>query len=73
MQKTKSPTQDQPARFVGAARLAILFDPPLSIGFIRKLQNEGMIPSVRLGRRVLFDPKDVFESISRKRGTEAAK
>jgi hypothetical protein len=42
------------AEYVSAEKLAALFDPPLSIAFIRNLQDRRTIPFVRLGRRVVF-------------------
>jgi hypothetical protein len=51
--------------YVSAARLAGLFDPPLSIPFIRKLAKSGELPSVRIGRRVVFDVSAVREKLTR--------
>jgi len=45
--------------YVSAERLAVMFDPPLSIGFIRSLQKRRVIPATFLGRRVLFSPAKV--------------
>jgi len=51
---------------VSAKKLALHFDPPLSIRFIRKLQATNAIPSYRMGLgrgRVLFDPVEVMASL----------
>jgi hypothetical protein len=53
------------ADFVSAEKFAALFDPPLSIGFIRKLQAQRAIPFIRLGRRVLFSPKAAREALEK--------
>ena len=53
-------------RLVAASKLALCFDPPLSIGFIRKLQRTRAIPFYRMGAgrgRVLFDPNEVMASL----------
>jgi len=50
--------------FVSAERLAALFDPPLSIAFIRDLQTRRTIPFVRLGRRVLFNVNEVQRTLA---------
>ena len=65
------------AEYVSAEKLADLFDPPLSIGFIRALQKSRTIPYVRLGRRVLFSPAAVRGALDTKltvlpRGERAA-
>lgn len=71
------PTPASSPEYVSAEKLSTLFDPPLSIGFIRNLQSARVIPFVRLGRRVLFHPPSVFAVLEKKntvhaRGTEAA-
>ena len=54
------------AQFVDAKGIATLFDPPLCVNFVRKLQSTRVIPFVRLGRRVLFSPTAVVEALNKR-------
>lgn len=51
------------AEYVSAEKLARMFDPPLSICFIRALQKRRTIPFIRLGKRVVFSPDAVRRAI----------
>lgn len=60
------------SKYLSAKRLAALFDPPLSIPFVRSLQKSGELPFVRVGRRVLFD-RDVIEKVLKSSPARRAK
>jgi hypothetical protein len=49
--------------YVSADKLAQMFDPPLSLCFIRSLQKRRTIPFIRLGRRVVFSPAAVRQAL----------
>jgi len=52
---SQAPGPRTPAAYTDARGFAALFDPPLSIGTVRKLQRERAIPFARIGRRVVFN------------------
>lgn len=50
---------DHPDKLVSAERLRHYFDPPRSIRTIRTWQTQRIIPFIKVGRSVLFEPGEV--------------
>lgn len=66
VKEDSSQHSDITALYVSAEELALMFKPPLSVRFIRDLQKRRTIPWLKLGRRVLFDPVRVKETLAGK-------
>jgi hypothetical protein len=54
---------DQANKLVSAEKLRMYFDPPLSLRTIRTWQAARVIPYIRIGRRIFFDPVRVLDHL----------
>ncbi len=68
---TSNPDDRVKPKLVDAAALRGFFSPQPSLRTIRTWQKARLIPSIRIGGRVYFNPTEVFETIAKKRTLNA--